>query len=72
MTELNLDRSKQYATDYSNDGGRTWAALGGNDCAAMVIAEALYADEQGLPVAVNGPVVTITDVDGMYRKTPTS
>lgn len=72
MAQLNLDRSKQYATDYSTDGGRTWQALGGNDCAAMVIAEVLHADENGLPVAVNGPIVTITDVDGMYRKTPTT
>ncbi|MER7788566.1 hypothetical protein [Streptomyces sp. NPDC097640] len=72
MAVLNLDESKQYATDYSTDGGRTWVAESSGHCSAMVVAEVLHADELGLPVEVNGPIVTICDGNGVTRWTPTS
>lgn len=72
MSELNLDASKQYAYDHSVDGGRTWEAGTAGHCSAWVVAEALHAGEEGRPVEVDGPIVTISHDDGMDRWTPTT
>ena len=72
MPDLNLDKSKQYAIDYSTDGGRTWVAESSGWCSAMIVADALHAEEQGHPVDVSGPVVTIADSEGITRWTPTT
>ncbi len=69
MTNLNLDRSKDYDHEYSDDGGRTWIPTNTN-CAAMVEAEILHAHDEGHPVTVNGQVVVIDEGATLTRWTP--
>ena len=71
MTELSLDKSKDYDHEYSDDGGRTWVPTNTN-CSAMVEAEVLYAQEQGNPVTVNGQVIVIDEGPSLTRWTPRS
>jgi hypothetical protein len=71
MAHLNLDSSKQYDHEYSDDGGRTWVPTNTN-CSAMVVADVQYAEEQNRPVTVNGQIVIIDDGDSLSRWTPRS
>jgi len=71
MTNLNLDKNKQYDHEYSNDGGRTWVPTNTN-CSAMVEAEVLHANDEGLPVTVNGQVIVIDEGPSLTRWTPRS
>lgn len=71
MTQLNLDRNKDYDHEYSNDRGRTWIPTNTN-CSAMVEADVLYAEDSGIPVTVNGQVVVIDEGSSMTRWTPRS
>lgn len=70
--DLNLDKSKMYATDVSTDGGRTWEGIGGTHCSAMVEADVAVADREGHRVDVRDQVVTINDGVERTRWTPTS
>lgn len=72
MHDLHLDKDKQYATDYSTDGGRTWVAESSGHCSAVVGWDVDAAEDQGLRIEVNGPVVTVWDGTGITRWTPTS
>lgn len=71
MTKLNLDRNKQYDHEYSNDRGHTWIPTNTN-CSAMVEADVLHAEDNGIPVTVNGQVVVIDEGSSMTRWTPRS
>ncbi|MEJ8671878.1 DUF6011 domain-containing protein [Streptomyces sp. MS1.AVA.1] len=71
MTELNLDTSKDYDHEHSEDGGRTWIPTNTN-CSAMVVADVLYAEEQGNPITVTGQVVVIDEGTSLTRWTPRS
>lgn len=71
MTALNLDSSKNYDHEYSDDGGRTWIPTNTN-CSAMVVADVMYAEEQGRAVTVSGQVVLIDEGDSLTRWTPRS
>jgi len=71
MDQLNLNRSKDYDHEYSTDRGRTWIPTNTN-CSAMVEADVLYAEDNGIPVTVNGQVVVIDEGDSMTRWTPRS
>jgi hypothetical protein len=68
MAHLNLDSSKDYDHEYSDDGGRTWIPTNTN-CSAMVEAEVLHAEEQGNPVTANGQVVVIDEGSSLTRWT---
>lgn len=69
MTNLNLDRTKDYDHEYSDDGGRTWIPTNTN-CAAMVEADVLHAGDEGIPVTVTGQVVVIDEGGSLTRWTP--
>ncbi|MFB7440239.1 hypothetical protein ACFC01_18080 [Streptomyces mirabilis] len=68
---LNLDSSKDYDHEYSDDGGRTWIPTNTN-CSAMVEAEVLHAQDEGLPVTVHGKVIVIDEGPSLTRWTPRS
>jgi hypothetical protein len=69
MRDLNLDRTKDYDHEYSDDGGHTWIPTNTN-CAAMVEADILHAEDQGHPVTVTGQAVVIDDDGRLTRWTP--
>lgn len=69
MTILNLDRAKDYDHEYSDDRGRTWIPTNTN-CSAMVEADVQHADDEGLPVTVNGEIVVIDEGASLSRWTP--
>ncbi|MGW1497568.1 hypothetical protein ACWCQW_03070 [Streptomyces mirabilis] len=68
---VNVDSSKDYDHEYSDDGGRTWVPTNTN-CSAMVEAEVLHAQDEGLPVTVTGQVIVIDEGPSLTRWTPRS
>jgi hypothetical protein len=72
MRNLDLDETKQYDTDLSSDGGRTWRAGPSGSCSGAVEANVAGADQRGDLVQVNGQVVITGDGHSLLRWTPRS